>query len=370
MKRIALLVLAVIMLVFTFGCQKEEAKEPEHTSPKPTDVAKPTAEPTDEPIPEHVSDTTGLEVDSDYKYNPIAVMIENSDGARPQTGLNQADIVYEALAESNITRFICLYNDEYPESVGPVRSTRLYYINIAREWDAALTHIGGPSEASQTASYVYGTNSKDIKVRVDGMKGNVSKYFWRSSDRKAPHNAYTNVQKIKDELVDYTPKERTAWKFELSKKASENLYADYEQFEKVSLPFISKDNFVSYKYDAATNKLYRYMSGKEFLTTTVTKKDDGSKKYESEQVCVQNLIVQYANTSEISGDSKGRRVIDLVGEGKAEFFINGRHIIGEWKRASQKESTIYYDDKGEQIVLMPGNTWVEVHPLAKKAIVE
>ncbi len=368
MKRIVLCILAVMMLVFAFGCQKKEA-EPEPTA-TPEQTPEQTPQTTQEVIPEHVSDTTGMEVDEDYTYNPIAVMIENADGARPQTGLNQADIVYEALAESNITRFICLYNDEYPAVVGPVRSTRLYYINIAREWDAALTHIGGPSDASHTASYVYGSNSNDIKVRVDGMKGNVSKYFWRSSDRKAPHNAYTNVQKIKDDLVDYTPDERTAWKFELSKEAGKNLYSDYESFEKVSLPFISKDNFVSYQYDAATNKLYRYMSGNEFLTTTVTQNDDGTQKYETEQVCIQNLIVQYANTYELSGDTKGRRGIDLVGEGDAEFFINGKHITGTWKRTSQNDSTVYYDDKGEQIVLLPGNTWVEVHPLAKKAIVE
>ncbi len=78
------------MLIFAFGCQKKEA-EPEPTA-TPEQTPEQTPQTTQEVIPEHVSDTTGMEVDEDYTYNPIAVMIENADGARPQTGLNQADI--------------------------------------------------------------------------------------------------------------------------------------------------------------------------------------------------------------------------------------------------------------------------------------
>ena len=367
MKKVLSLILAVILLMMVFGCKAKEPAEPEPTA-APVATPEPTPEPT-KATSDDISETTGKEKAEDYKYNPVVVMIENSDAARPQTGLNQADIVFEALAESNITRFACLFNDQYPVEVGPVRSTRLYYISMVRDWDAALVHVGGPNDKKSVESYVYGENSSDIKVRVDGLKGTYASYVWRSSDRKAPHNCYTNVQKIFDEKVDYTPDERTGWLFETAADAADTLYADEADFAEVSLPFISKDGFVSYKYDAEANKLLRFMNGKEFMTYSVTENEDGTITKEKEQVCIQNLIVQYADCEVIDGDKKGRRVYGTVGKGDAEFFINGKHITGYWERTTEDDSTVYYTEDGEQIVLMPGNTWVELHPSSKTVTV-
>ena len=112
------------------------------------------------------------------------------------------------------------------------------------------------------------------------------------------------------------------------------------------------------------------MSGKEFLTYTVTEDEDGNQSTETEQVCVQNLIIQYANTYELSGDVKGRRGYDTIGEGEAEFFINGRHLMGRWERKTQEDETVYYTEDGEQLKLLPGNTWVELHPTSKTVTVK
>lgn len=372
MKKTVACIMLAVLLVFSFGCKQAE-KEPEPT-PTPEQTLEPTPEPTPTPEPEanreDYSETTGLLKAEDYVYQPIGVMIENSNEARPQTNLNLADVVYECVAESTITRFYCLFNDNYPKIAGPVRSARLYFININREWDGTLVHFGGPDDPTCPESYIYGSNSNDIPVRVDGMKGANASYFWRSKDRKAPHNAYTSVKKILDEKVDYTPKDRTFWDFALTEKDQANLYEGEESFNEVSIPFLSKEDFVSYKYDAETNKLYRFMGGKQFMTVTVTEDENGKQTSKTEQVCCSNLIVQYAKQGVISGDYGGRRQATLVGKGEAEYFINGKHIKGYWERKTQNEATVYYTEDGEQVTFMPGNTWVEVHPADKQITVK
>ena len=112
------------------------------------------------------------------------------------------------------------------------------------------------------------------------------------------------------------------------------------------------------------------MNGKEFLTYTWTENENGEKSSTTEQVCVQNLIIQYANTYELSGDVKGRRGYDTLGSGDAEYFINGKHLKGRWERQTKDDETVYYTEDGEQVKLLPGNTWVELHPTSKTATVK
>lgn len=356
MKKIVSILFVLILCLGIVSCGAPESSP----SPAPTTEETPSLEPeataTPEPTPApNLSLTTGLPTEEEYK--PIAVMIENAAGARPQTGMQQADIVYEAMAEGSITRFLCIFNDNVPVVAGPVRSTRLYYINIQREWDAPLIHYGGPSDADRP-SYVYGSDSNDIKVRVDGLKGKYNDYFWRDAARDyGVHSVYTDVTKVKDELYDYTPDAREPFTFD------ETVSYPGNTISTVGIPFLSgKESYVQFKYDSETDLLTRYQDGEVFEMRTVTEDADGKQSTTTAPMTVKNLIVQYAKTYTLSGDVKGRRMVDLVGSGKCTYFIGGKQVEGTWERESKEDSTHYYLEDGSPVVLKPGNTWIALQP--------
>lgn len=341
------LVIAFVLLIA--GCtKKEEPSAPNIFVPEPSLSPSPSPSPQ---IP--TSLTTGRPVEEGKVYQPITMMIENSANARPQASLMQADIVYETVAEATITRFICLYNDEIPTYAGPCRSLRIYFLNIQREWDSILVHYGGPEELGYEFS-IYGDNAAHIKARVNGVKGD-DKYFTRIPERKAPHNAYTDLTVIQEQYGTYMPKERTSWVFNETSP-----YETAQSVTRIQIPYLSTKNpFVEFVYNTEDNVYYRYQEGKEFMT--VTKIGDDST---TTQVNVKNLIVQYAEQyifSEEPAMGILRNVI-LTGRGEAEFFIDGKHIKGYWERATLDDITTYYDNAGQPISFLPGNTWVAIQP--------
>ena len=98
-------------------------------------------------------------------------------------------------------------------------------------------------------------------------------------------------------------------------------------------------------------------------------KDNGD-SYDTVQMNVQNLIVQYVNYGSVKGDTKHRRTCDLVGEGKCDYFINGQHVTGTWSRPTADDYTQYLLDDGSLVILEPGSTWIAVHPNDTTAAVE
>ncbi len=357
MKKLLALVLAFLALLLLGACGAQESVDSQ--APLPSSVLVPSTQPSKEASQEptlYYSPTTGMAYDTPPEYKPISVMVENQAQARPQTALQQADIIYEAMAEGDITRFMCIFNDQKPTVVGPVRSARLYYINMQKEWDSPLVHYGGPDD-SKSPSYIYGESTKYIKVRVDGVKGTYSKYFWRDKSRSAPHNVYTNLVKIQDELYDYTPNNRIHFSF------SDNPGYSGDTVDTVSLPYVTdKENFVTFQYDSAKDKFFRFEKGKAFEVRTVSEDENGKQSTVTEPLSVQNLIVQYAQTYVRKNDGGGRRMVEMVGEGKCEYFIGGKYISGYWERESLDDSTQYYADNGLPIILKPGNTFIAVHP--------
>ncbi len=353
MKKTFALLLAFLALLLIGACGAEEPLS--STSPSiEVPSSSPSPEPSKEPVV-YYSPTTGMAFEQRPDYLPIAVMVENQADARPQTGLQQADIIYEAMAEGDITRFMCIYNDNKPTVVGPIRSARLYYINMQKEWDAPLVHYGGPDD-SRSPSYIYGDSTDYIKVRVDGVKGAYSDYFWRDKSRSAPHNVYTDLVKIQEELYDYTPNPRTQFSFD------EDPGYGGQTVDTISLPYVTDtEGFVTFEYDSVTDKFYRYEKGKAFEVRTVTEDADGEQTTVTQPLTVQNLIVQYAETYVRRNDG-GRRMVEMVGQGDCEFFIGGKHISGYWERESLDDSTQYYAGNGLPIILKPGNTWIAVHP--------
>lgn len=357
MKRIWLstALFAMIFLMTLSGCGQQAESAPNITllptktvmpTPTPVSTLEPTpiATTTPEPTPRLRSYTTGYPIEEIGVYKPIGIIIENSPAARPQYGLQAADIVYEAPVEG-CTRFYCIFNDTLPEKAGPVRSARLYFIRIQQEWDCAFVHFGGPQSGK---SNVYTSSSNHIDARIDFIKGAFNDYYWRADDKSAPHNAFTDVSKL-TELMEEDADGRTFI-------YNENPSYTGQTVSNIVLPFYSGE--VTYRYEADKNILLRYMGDKEFKDAKTDK-----------AIEVQNLIVQYNNFYH-GNEAKGRWLCDQLGNGKADFFIGGKHIEGTWERKNFEDPTIYKDSSGNKIELIPGNTWIAVHPEEKEIIIE
>ena len=355
-KGVALALFVLLLGLSACGKQPEvvspspEPSSPEESSSLPLPIV-----PEPDPEPVYISPTTGREFSKQREFYPILVMIENSRDARPQTGLMQADVVYEAPVESTITRFACLFNDTLPTVAGPVRSARMYYLGIQQEWDSIFMHYGGPKLEGSEAT-VYGRKYDYIRVRINGIQGKYDKFFWRSKDRKSPHNVYTDLTFAREQYPDFVSGRTQHWKFSATPSTSSTTAS------RIDIPFVSsKTPNVEFAYDAATDTYLRYENGEPFYTYTFA--DDG-KESQKQQVAVKNLVVAYLPMRTLS-DADHHLIFNMIGEGKCEFFIGGKQITGTWARKSASDITRYYDEAGEEICFAPGNTWVAIQPKDK-----
>ena len=163
----------------------------------------------------YYSPLTGVEVPNEAatKQAVTGIMIENSPDARPQSGLKQAGIVYEAIAEGGITRFLALYQEAKPRLIGPVRSVRMYYVDWVAPYNASVAHIGGSAAA---LAEVRNGNYRDIDQFFNAGS------YWRASDRYAPHNVYTSFEKLDalNSAKGYNESSFTAWPRQNGKASS------------------------------------------------------------------------------------------------------------------------------------------------------
>lgn len=367
------------------ACSAAPADEPapasaavaaEAQAPTPTPTPTATPDPTPTPAPKNRSQTSGRVIPEGTPSRPVIVSIENSEGARPQTGLIEADIIYEFIVESAITRFQALYNDTYPIYAGPLRSARYYFIDLAQEWDCMYLHIGygppkgskfylAPSKIAERLALYPRPSDKSFNGYASAFSRNrgpytdysLRGYRFRSSDRSAPHNLYIMVDKM---VEDYYGDHEAALheRFRFSENAQLN---EGEPFSTVSLTYQSTydPEWIQFTYDETDHRLYRWQDGARFMVRTPSADGDS---YDLEQMSVQNLIVQYVTYGRMPKDDKGRRTCDVLGGGKCEYFINGRHLTGTWSRPTVDDATIYLLDDGSTVTLEPGNTWIAMHP--------
>lgn len=272
---------------------------------------------------------------------PVAVIIENLSTVRPQAGLSAAGVVYEALAEGGITRFLTIYAGEKANLIGPVRSMRPYYLEWCSEYDALCAHIGGSPQALEAIS---GLGIKDLNAMYSG-----SRYFWRDMNTPAPHNLFT-----KSELLTYALRDKglkdvkptyASWKF----KDDDELDVRPTGEKFIKIDFSSKAYEVEYKYDRQANEYLRFNGGVEH-------KDRNTGK----QIAVKNVVVIKVPTKVI--DSKGRLEMDITGTGKAYMFSDGKAHEGIWRKPKREERTRFYYDDGKEHEFVRGATWIEVIP--------
>lgn len=327
-KQVALVAVLILLLVGT-GFAYQAFLKPD---PKPAPVAK-KEEPREEPKKIYYSPLTGVPVSQEQSQLPVTgVMIENSPDARPQSGLNKAGVVFEAIAEGGITRFLALYQEDQPDYVGPVRSVRPYYVDWLQGFDAAIAHAGGSAEALE-------------KIRNEGVKDldqfANSKAYRRVSNRYAPHNLYSS-------LGDLTNLQRAkGWNSSsftgFARKAEKASAAPTARTVNVKISGALYD--VQFDYDPASNGYKRLLAGKPHV-------DERSKEQVSPKVVVA-LVVPYG----IHGDGI-HSVYKTIGSGTAYIFQDGIVTEAVWEKTSGKSQIGFKDAAGKVVQLNPGQTWI------------
>ncbi|OQA04046.1 MAG: putative lipoprotein YerB precursor [bacterium ADurb.Bin400] len=276
--------------------------------------------------------------------HPLAVMIENHTEARPQAGLDKASIVYEAIAEGGITRFMALYGTNSAEKVGPVRSARTYYVDWALGYDAYYAHVGGNINALDQIK-------ADKVLDLDQFAYPAS--YWR--ERKAgvslEHTMYASTIKLREQAENNGyPKANNFNVLRFKDEPTETERLSLPDSQLISIDYSSPTYNVQFQYDKNTNSYKRLMAGKPHIDQ-ITK----------DQLSPKNIIVMTLNRKQIvSRDGKAVWEMTTVGSGPAKIFLDGKTINGTWKKSNKGDREIFYDDKGEEITFNRGQFWISV----------
>jgi hypothetical protein len=277
----------------------------------------------------------------------IAVMIDDLWAARPQSGLSQASVVWQAPAEGGIPRYMALFQEGDPPAVGPVRSSRLYFISWASEWNAVYVHAGGSPQALALLGSAKG-QGKDV-WNADDFRWE-GQYLYRVTFRSAPHNVYSDGKTLRRLAARVGAKPvkspKPIWRF-----APDAPLALRPVGGKIVVPY--PQNMITYNYDRKTNTYLRTVSveGKQF--------DAGFKP--PVRIAPKNVVVMVVPFVPI-GDSKHRLDGEVVGSGTAWVFTNGTVTKGTWKKNSFVGPTRFFDAKGKPVTLTMGQTFVQVVP--------
>lgn len=273
---------------------------------------------------------------------PTSIMIENLVTTRPQHSLSQASLVYEALAEGGITRFLAIYADKQTiKQIGPVRSGRPYFIDWADELAAVFMHAGG---SPQTLSQI----PKSDVVSVNQIGGDHA-YFWRNKEFSAPHNLFTS-----SELITFVRRDKNIpetgsfepWLFKSERALEERPVEE----KNIVIDFSTFSYKVEYKYDRQLNDYLRFNGGEEHKDAL-----------NGQQIRVKNVVVQKVSTSLLESGAN-RLKMSTEGEGEVLIFQDGQVTEGAWKKKNSGERTRFYQKDGQEISFNPGNIWMEVIP--------
>lgn len=340
MKRTKLLIfLSLILLIFTSCKNKSNDDISDVPTEKVTDATKIT-----EPKPVPYSLVDGREIDEkDKNSRVIGTTIDNHPNARPQSGLNSASIIYEFKAEGEFTRYLAIFQNTDAPQIGPIRSARPYFVQTIAEYDGVLGHFGGSTEGMSKISDL-GINNLD-GMALDGT------IFYRNHDvgKFAPHNAYTSIELLKKGMENYNYKDTSnfqGFKFDLFGDKLLEQMKNGESAQNIEIPFFSS-YIVDFEYDSNNGKYF------------IARNDSGIiDEYDKKTVYASNIIIQFADSSIIGGSAKLN--INHIGSGKGKYIQHGKIIDIEWSKSTATDRTIFTVENGEELVLAPGQTWIEV----------
>lgn len=280
-----------------------------------------------------------VEEEAPTKRRPVAVMIDNDPTFGSQSGLDKAAWVYEIPVEGGITRFLALYQHHDAPILGPVRSLRPYFLNRALEFGAAISHIGYSPQAK-----------KDI-TKLGAISLNefiLPNLYWRTADKKMPHNLYTNTENLFAELEDRgLDKINPGWKIDFIKEGALDEVPGVRT-NKIKLHYHL--GVVEYHFSIVDGVYKRFFRDQPQL--------DGET---GEQLSAANVIIQHIERPRVL-DSEGRLEFKTIGTGRARVLQAGKSYGANWEKKSREGWTYFSHPDGRPISLVPGSTWVQVVP--------
>ncbi|HUZ01887.1 MAG TPA: DUF3048 domain-containing protein [Thermomicrobiaceae bacterium] len=314
-------------------------------TPTPTPTPEPTATPTPTPVPTPNPVAylmlTGAPA-ATPPPRPIAVQIDNAPSARPQSGLVDADVVYETPTEAQLTRFTALFQTHAPDVVGPVRSARLIDLQVIPEHDAILTYSGAATAVQALL----------VQARLDLLQAEIdaSSVSWRDLNRYAPYNLYTSVKGLLGIVAQRgwaTPS--TADPFVFGPAAPSGSPSGG-----VDVPYAAGE--VEFRYDPATQRYRRFVDGAPHLDAVT-----------GAQIAAQNVVVVFTTFTQtnIIEDTLGERSLDvtLQGSGDAWVFRGGQRYVARWQRSGLNDTLRFVDaTTGLPVPLAEGQTWICLVP--------
>ncbi len=335
-------------------------------------VSSSTADPVAKTISPTYTDTSTLSVYTNEPVSnalanqrPIAIMMPTDTAAQPSYGIGGAAVLYEIMEEGGISRQMAIIPDWHGYSrLGNIRSCRLYYIAAAREWDPILIHFGGvaymkgsidaPDINNISGTYEYGT----------GGKAPGAGYFFRTSDRSAPHNAYISANGILKACAQqgystslrqgyYNPRHFT---FASGTNDLSQYGAASRSAASIDLSKVFTYTKTSLKYNAADGLYYKSLHCKPQIDAV-----------NGRQLTFANVIIQYTGWKKL--DKKGYLDFDMIDTTKDGWYCTkGKAIHINWKKSDNYQPTKYYDDNGNEIQLNTGKTYIAIAEADKSAI--
>ncbi|MDR1541646.1 MAG: DUF3048 domain-containing protein [Clostridiales bacterium] len=289
---------------------------------------------------------TGLLVEEERAASrPMAIVINNHNKALPQSGIGQAAICYEVLAEGNITRIVAIFHGADAQKIGPVRSARHYFIDFAFDYDCIFIHHGGSYQAYDALAD-WGIASLDA-MTLPGAT------FWRDPERvNVPgmfeHSSYTGSDLLKEAAISKGIRTQISQEknigFEFFEKSA--LLPGSKPAAKIEVPFDSGYE-AGFLYDAAKGVYLKTHSGAPHM-------DDASK----EQLSVENVVIQRTSIYLIPGDEAGRREVKTIGEGTGLLATRGGYAPISWRKDSHSSPTRFFFEDGSEMRMNKGKTWI------------
>ena len=388
MKRLVKILLIILIILAMAGgiwffYQKHTKKTDTNPTTGPIDVEAELEDETVEVPEKKVQIFQGTE-------RPIAVMIDNHSGAWPQANLNKAYLVYEIIVEGGETRLMALFKGQDLKKIGPIRSSRHYFLDYALENDAIYVHHGWSPQAE-----------KDIKkLGVNNINGisESSKDFWRVKDKSAPHNMFTSTESIlkiaqrkeyktrseQESVLNYVAEEFDLierYKIDVETEVNDEV-ENTETKENdtnileaikdaaiqkttarvaktITIPH-SKLHTVKYEYDEETKTYTRY-ARKRLQTDYIT----------GEPVTTKNIIITMCDNYTLTdSENKGRQGLKNIGTFEGYYITNGYAIPIKCTKSERDEQTVYTDLDGNEIIVNDGNTFINICPIDAKLVIE
>ncbi|WP_027963951.1 DUF3048 domain-containing protein [Halalkalibacillus halophilus] len=339
-----------VLLAFSMilvACNDEEAAEEEEPEVEEEveeeDAVEEETEPDEEEeqtneVPSEMYPLTGEGTNEVVDHRVLAVQINNHKSARPQTGLTRADVVYEFLAEGNITRLVALFHSDIPEVVGPVRSARSYYIETAKAHGAIYVYHGAADFIEDQIRAGWVDNLNGAYYDDDQF------LFKRESFRQAPHNSYAYLENAY-EVANRNDIQTEQEEFYNYNFLNEGDTVEGDSATEIELTY-GTYNQVSYSYDEEENSYLRSSDGEVSRDLNT-----------EEPLMVENVLIYETGHRVI--DDEGRREIDIESEGNGYLIQNGVVQEIQW-RATDGVMKPYID--GEEAPLVKGQTWINVIP--------